>query len=209
MDKKIVKALFSEIASKETIRPLMMGVHFEEKWCVATDTRVLVIYNESDPRFVGKTIGADGQEIKGQYPDVARVIPKANVAPFNGDLGQLYRALQWWSREKDSNPDDHVVIGDHTFSIATLKRLLSMLALTSEFRTAKFYLGEQARPGKVITDTFTGIVMPCTPTPIALVDDVRTTESAVTVSYANLINTFALESSKPKEVTPSAFGWLD
>lgn len=209
MDKKIVKALFSEIASKDPIRPLMMGVHFEDKWCAATDTHVLVVYNESDTRFSGKTIGSDGQEISGKYPDVLRVIPKDNNALFNGDLGQLFRALQWWSREKDTHPDDKVVIGDQTFCIVTLKKMLYMLSLTSEFGTSKFYLGEQGRPGKLLSETFTAVAMPCTPTPIESIDDVRTTDCPMTVSYANLINTFAIESCKPKVTTPSAFDWLN
>ena len=36
MNKKIVKALFSYAVSKEKIRPLMQGVHFEEDVCVAS-----------------------------------------------------------------------------------------------------------------------------------------------------------------------------
>lgn len=208
MDEKIVKALYTNIASKDPIRPLMMGVHFEEKRCYATDTKVLVIYNEGDSRFAGKTLDSKGVEIKGNYPSVDRVVPKDETNLFKGDKAQLLRALTWWGKQKDSHPDDRVVIGEQTFNISILKRLLSIFSLTSELGTSKMWLNEQARPSKIVSDTFTTIIMPCTPTPEEDIDDVRSFESPTTVSYANLINTFALESSKPKENTPSAFDWL-
>lgn len=208
MDKKIVKALFSEIASKDVYRKLMMGVHFDEQSCYATDTHVLVIYKESDPRFVGKTIACDGTEIPGNYPDVRRVIPAKNTNLFKGDLAQLYRALSWWVREPSHNKEDHVVIAHQTFSISVLRRFLSMPSMTSELRSSKLWLNEQGRPGTLESENFIGVIMPCSPTPDELIDDVRTDEQPVTVSYANLINTYAIESSKPKEATQSSWDWL-
>ncbi len=208
MEEKIVKALYNDIASKDTIRPLMTGVHFEEKRCYATDTKVLVVYNQGDSRFAGKTLDANGQALDGAYPNIDRVIPKQETNLFKGDLSQLYRALAWWGKQKDSHPDDRVVIGDQTFTISALKRLLGIFGITSEYGTAKMWLNEQARPTKIVSDTFTTIIMPCTPCPVEDIDDIRSFDSPVTVSYANLINTFALESSKPKESTPSAFDWL-
>lgn len=208
MDGKIVKALYTDIASKDPIRPLMMGVHFEERRCYATDTHVLVIYNESDARFAGKTLNATGTEIQGNYPSVDRVVPKEVCNLFKGDKAQLYRALCWWTRQKDSHSEDRVVIGEQTFTITLLKRMLYVLSLTAEFGTSKFWLNEQARPAKIVSDNLTAVIMPCQPTTQEEIDDVRSFESPVTVSYANLINTYALESSKPKEVAPAAFDWL-
>ena len=62
MNKKIVKALFSYAVSKEQIRPIMQGVHFEEDVCVATDTHVLVVYKAS---FLG--IAGAGMAFKWWY----------------------------------------------------------------------------------------------------------------------------------------------
>lgn len=208
MDEKIVKALYTDIATKDPVRPLMTGVHFEEKRCYATDTKVLVIYNEGDIRFAGKTLAPTGEELRGNYPAVDRVIPKTETNLFKGDKAQLYRALVWWGKQKDSHPDDRVVIGDQTFTISVLKRLLYMFSLTAEFSTSKMWLNEQDRPAKIVSDHFTAIIMPCQRTPEEDIDDVRSFESPVSVSYANLINTYALESSKPKTATPSAFDWL-
>ncbi len=208
MDKKIIKALFSEIAAKDNIRPLMVGVHFEKDRCYATDTQVLVVYNESDPRFVDKTIGPDGAEIKGKYPPIDRVIPKDEINLFKGNLPQLYRALVWWGRQKTNHAEDRVVIGNQTFVMSTLKRLLSMFNLTSELSVAKLWLNHEARAAKIISETFTAILMPCKPEEEDMIDAEREPETPVCVSYANLINTFALESSKPKEATPSSWDWL-
>lgn len=208
MDKKIIKSLFNEIASKDTLRPVMNGVHFEDKWCVATDTKVLIVYNETDPRFIGQTIDCNGQPLKGNYPDVRRVIPKENSNEFKGDLCQLYRALAWWPKQKDAHSDDRVVIGEQTFMMSTLRRFLSVYYNAYELAHSKFYLNEQGRCASLICDKFTGIIMPCTPTPEDVIDDVRSYESMVTVSFANLINTFAIEGSKPQEAPVDKWGWL-
>lgn len=209
MDKKIVKTMFNEIVSKETVRPLMTGVHFEEKRCYATDTHVLIVYKESDPRFAGKTLSSDGEEIKGNYPPIDRVIPNDVSHEFTGDKAQLHRALVWWSKQKDSHPDDLVVIGNQTFRISYLRRMLNMFSMTCELRSARLWLNEQGRPAKMESETFTAIAMPCTPVAEESIDDERNPESPMAVSYANLINTFALEGSKPKVEIPSAFDWLN
>lgn len=208
MDRNIVKALFKEIASKDTIRPTLNGVHFEESRCYATDTHILVVYNESDPRFAGKTISANGDEINGRFPEVDRVIPKERTNLFRGDLSQLYRACCWWSKQSDSNINDQVVIDGHQYVIGTMKRLLSMYSISAELRTAKMYLNELNRPAIVVSDLLTSIQMPCTPSPEEKIDDVRSDGEPVVVSYANLINTFAIESTKPKDVAPASFSWL-
>lgn len=208
MDKNIVKALFKEIASKDPIRQTLMGVHFDEKRCYATDTHILVVYNDSDARFVGKTISSEGSELPGRYPDVNRVIPKECSNLFRGSLPQLYRACCWWTKQSNSNKEDQVVIDGHQYVISTLKRLLSMYSVSGELQTAKMYLNEPTRPAMVVSELLTSIQMPCNPSPVEKIDDVRTYEEPVVVSYANLINTYAIESSKPKESAPASFGWL-
>lgn len=211
MDKTIVKALFKEIACKDPVRPSLMGVHFEENRCYATDTHILVVYNESDPRFAGKTLSIEGKEIVGKYPNIDRVIPKDLSNLFRGDLGQLYRACCWWCKQSDSHKDDQIVIDGHQYVISTLRRMLSMFAITSELGTAKMYLNAAEganRPAVVMSDTFTSIQMPCNNSPEEKVDDVRSYEEYVVISYANFINTYAIESTKPKEVKPSSFDWL-
>lgn len=89
--------------------------------------------------------------------------------------------------------------------------MLSVFAITSELGTAKMYLNAAEganRPAVVISDTFTSIQMPCNKSPEEKVDDVRSYEEYVVISYANFINTYAIESTKPKEVKPSSFDWL-
>lgn len=211
MDKTIVKALFKEIACKDPVRTTLMGVHFEENRCYATDTHILVVYNESDPRFAGKTLSIEGKEIVGKYPNIDRVIPKDLSNLFRGDLGQLYRACCWWCKQSDSHKDDQIVIDGHQYVISTLRRMLSMFAITSELGTAKMYLNAAEganRPAVVMSDTFTSIQMPCNNSLEEKVDDVRSYEEYVVISYANFINTYAIESTKPKDVKPSSFDWL-
>ena len=95
MNKKIVKALFSYAVSKEQIRPIMQGVHFEEDVCVATDTHVLVVYKASNPALAGTTKLEDGTDIKGTFPAFKRVIPKKAGTPVNYNWSQVYRAIKW------------------------------------------------------------------------------------------------------------------
>lgn len=207
MNKKVIKQFYSDIVSKEAIRPIMTGVYFEKDWCAASDTHVLVVYNESDPRFEGKIISATGEEIKGKYPNVKRVIPADNIDEFKGDLYQLTRALNWWVKQENVHEDDQIVFGKQGFMIRTLRRILNLLSLTAEFQTAKMYLGEKARPCKIVSENFTSIAMPVQ-FDEAEVDSEREDGCSTAVSYANLINTFALESSKPKVAKPAKYDWL-
>lgn len=207
MNKKIVKHFYSDIVSKEAIRPIMTGVYFDRDWCAASDTHVLVVYNESDPRFEGKIISATGEEIKGKYPNVKRVIPEKNVDEFKGDLNQLFRALNWWMKQENSHENDQIAFGKQAFMVRTLRRILNLLSLTSEFRTAKMYIGEPARPCKIVSENFTSIAMPVQ-FDEAEIDSEREEGCSIIISYANLINTFALEGSKPKVAKPSKYDWL-
>ena len=60
----------------------MQGVFFDKDCCVATDTRVLVIYNETKTELVGNTYLSTGEVIKGEFPDYNRVIPKTEAKVF-------------------------------------------------------------------------------------------------------------------------------
>lgn len=208
MNRKIMKALYSDVVGKDPIRPVMCGVYFEEECCIASDTHILVLYHESDPRFVGKIMSKEGEEIKGTYPNARRVIPTEDIDQFRGDLAQLYKACQWWCKQSDANEEDMVIFGTKVFVISYLKRLLGLYAISEELKTAKMFLEPEARPAKITSPTFTGMIMPCSLEDLSYVDAPREDGFKVVVSYANLINTFALESSKPKVATPSALDWL-
>jgi hypothetical protein len=63
--------------STDKLRPVMMGVHYQDGWQVATDSKMLIKlkgkYNES---YEGKTIGKDGSEIVGNFPRYNSVMPQ-------------------------------------------------------------------------------------------------------------------------------------
>ena len=91
MEKKIMKAMYSSIVSKDPIRPIMTGVFFDQNCCVATDTHMLVVFNHTNPKFVGKVMSANGEEIPGKFPDYNRVFPsKERLSKFHPriDLAQ-------------------------------------------------------------------------------------------------------------------------
>lgn len=208
MDKKIIKALYG-VTAKDKIRPLLEGVYFDKKCCVATDTHLLVVYNESSEKHAGKVLSITGEEIKGKYPPYQRVIPKKAGKIAKLDCGQLYRACAWWSKQKESNDDDSVVLEGTAVSIKLLARMLGLFALTRELSTMHLYINEDSsRPIKATSEVFTAILMPHQYEPDA-VDEPRVLESErMVVSYENLINTFAIESTKPKEASPADMDWL-
>lgn len=209
MDKKIIKALYGVVAKDEVYKN-MGGVHFEVDRCIATDTRILVIYHEGSEKHQGKTLSATGEPITGKkFPDVKRVIPKKLINPVELDFGQLQRACAWWGRQSEHNSEDKVVIRGTCLNINYLQKLLSFFVMTCETRVMKMYLNaDNTRPVVAVSDTFTALLMPCTYTEDE-VDEPRVEVTApVVVSYENLINTYALESAKPKEKKPDAMDWL-
>ena len=76
MNKKVIKAMYDYIVSKDHIRPILMGVHFEKERCYATDTHILAVYKYGSEKFDGQTVSVNGEKIKGNYPAIDRIIPK-------------------------------------------------------------------------------------------------------------------------------------
>ena len=209
MNKKIVKALFSGVVAKDSVRPLLQGVHFTEEECVATDTRVLVVYKETNPALAGRTIlpdGSDANEGKGQYPNWTRVFPKAKGTTISIDWRQLNRALKWMTRQPDKQEYDRVVVGEMYLSMAILVKLLSVFEAAGELGSIVATSYDPARPMKLESESLKGIIMPTVPEP-EKVDAPREDTGSIVMSYANLINTFAIESTKPKEAKVE-MAWL-
>lgn len=206
MNKKIVKALFSYAVSKEQIRPIMQGVHFEEDVCVATDTHVLVVYKASNPALAGTTKREDGTDIKGQFPAFKRVIPKSKGKPVNFNWSQVYKAIKWFKKQEGYNPQDKLAVGE---AQVTMEILLSALEVFNAAGDLSFIKASEFGPSRPIlleSDQLTAIAMPCEANP-EKVDLERVDCESVIVSYANLINTYAIESAKPKEVKVE-MAWL-
>lgn len=209
MNKKILKALYKEACSTDQYRLQMTGVHFEKERCYATDTHILVIYNDGSEKFDGKTIDFDGVEIKGKYPDVDRVIPKGEVPnPISINFRQLRRACSWWKSRSESHCNDSVVIKNQAFNIVSLCRFLSVFEAAEEIGEMKFFLNETNRPGLAESTSLKAIIMPSTISDEGLIDEPQMPGTMSILSYANLINTFAIESSRPKEEAPAPMSWL-
>lgn len=206
MNKKIVKALFSYAVSKEKIRPLMQGVHFEEDVCVASDTYVLVVYKASNPALAGTTKLEDGTDIKGTYPAFKRVIPKKSGKPVNYNLSQVYRAIKWFKKQEGYNPNDKLVVNDCHIAMSTLLNALEVFNAAGDLGCMKVSTIDPSRPILLESEQLTAIVMPCKSEP-EMVDLERQDCESVVVSYANLINTYAIESAKPKEAKVE-MAWL-
>lgn len=206
MNKKIVKALFSYAVSKEQIRPIMQGVHFEEDVCVATDTHVLVVYKASNPALAGTTKLEDGTDIKGTFPAFKRVIPKKAGTPVNYNWSQVYRAIKWFKKQEGYNPNDRLVIGSCHVAMSILLNALEVFNAAGDLGFMKVSVIDPARPILLESEQLTAIVMPCKFEP-EKVDLERQDCESVVVSYANLINTYAIESAKPKEAKVE-MAWL-
>ena len=140
MEKKILKAMYSSIVSKDPIRPIMTGVFFDQNCCVATDTHMLVVFKHTNPKFAGKVMSASGEEIPGTFPDYNRVFPaKEKLSKFHPriDLAQLQKACAWFSRQPGFTEKDSVVIRGKGLSIKFLGNILSLIALTPEIKSAE------------------------------------------------------------------------
>lgn len=206
MNKKIVKALFSYAVSKEEIRPILQGVHFEEDVCVASDTHVLVVYKASNPALAGKTKLEDGTDIQGTYPSFKRVIPKKAGKPVNYNWGQVYRAIKWFKKQEGFHPNDRLTIGNCHVAMLTLLNALEVFNAAGDLGFMKVSTIDPGRPILLESEQLTAIVMPCQSEP-EKVDLERQDCESVVVSYANLINTYAIESAKPKEAKVE-MAWL-
>lgn len=206
MNKKIVKAMFSFAVSKEDIRPIMKGVHFEEDCCVASDTHVLVVYNESNPKFAGRTMLEDGQDVKGKYPDFKRVIPKKNGTPVSFNWSQVYKAIKWFKKQEGYNLNDMIMVGECGVRMETLLHALEVFNAAGDLSFMSVSTIAPERPIVLESSQLKAIAMPCAFEP-EKVDLPREDCASVIMSYANLFNTYAIESSKPKEAKVE-MAWL-
>lgn len=206
MNKKIIKALFSYAVSKDTIRPLMQGVHFAEDGCVASDTHILVLYKEVKKDHIGKTMLPTGEQVKGKYPDYKRVLPKESGKPVKVNWKQVYNALKWYKKQPDYNVNDRVCIGGCHLSMANLLNLLEVYKAADDLSFMKASVLDPARPMMLESEQLKSIIMPCGPEE-ENIDKLREDCGSVIMSYENFILTYATESSKPKEVVEE-MSWL-
>ena len=197
MNKKVIKAMYDYIVSKDHIRPILMGVHFEKERCYATDTHILAVYKYGSEKFDGQTVSVNGEKIKGNYPAIDRIIPKKLINPLKVDFRQLRAACSWWAKQSDHNPDDQVVLNGTVLNIRYLSRMLYLFSLTAELGSLTFYLNADASLARLLQLDDE-----------ARIDDERIDSELITVSYANLINTYALEICRPKVKKSEPMGWL-
>lgn len=199
IDKKVIKAMLTEVCSlNDEPRKHLRGVHFEESRCIATDTHILAVYKHGNEKNMGKTINLEGEVLKGNFPPVDKVIPKKPKNPLTRvDFAQLHRACSWWCRQSTSNRDDQIILGSQSVSIRYLRKMLYLLSLTNELGAFTLYLGDAAnKPIVAVSEEWTILVMPCVMPDETLIDDECFGKAHVCVSYANLINTYAIESTK-------------
>ncbi len=205
MDKKVLKQMYADIVSKDFIRPMMTGIHFEEEECVASDTHVLVVYKQGSKNLAGKTLNAEGEECKGLYPNWKRVIPAEmphDALPIN--LSQLHKALKWHRQQPTSNKGDMVAFDENIISVDYLYRVLNIYVAAGELPLCKFYLNGKDRPAKLESPSLTSIVMPVHNGTMEI-DAEREPDMPCILSYETLINNYAFNSwkkiEKPMELT--------
>ena len=199
--KQIIKQMYKYIASNDTMRPMFNGVHFYENRCCATDTHVLVIYNETIKELADKTIDANGEEIKGRWPNVDAVFPKEKTEyPRALDLGQLRIALNWYVRKPTSSKDDVVVIEHKAVKIEMLRRVFNIIDFAGELGETKMFKTEGGSAVVIESPSFLCLIMP------TMFDEQevdKKAESGVimpqTLSYENLINDYAFNSWRKDE----------
>lgn len=209
MEKKIIKAMYSTIASKDTAYPQMMGVFFDDKCCVATDTHVLVMFNHANPKHVGKILNVNGEEIPGTYPNYKRVFPsKERLTHYHPriDLVQLQKACAWFTRQPGFTDKDMVVIRGKGLSIKYLATLLNLIALTPEIKSAEMLQTPEGNPAVIKSKNISALLMPMT-VDETQIDAPRADDCAVCLTLENLINQFVFEGWKPKNVE-DPMAWL-
>ena len=201
MNKKIIKAMYLNIASKDPNRPVMNGVHFEEGRCYASDGHVLVILNEGSKVFDGKTLSIEGEEIEGYYPNVDSVFPqrKETDTEFALDVKQLKDACSYHMRRQDTTDKDAVVINGVAFNVRTMFRLLTTLLL-ADVRDVKFTTRD--RSNAVVVEN--GTLLRCLIMPTVYSDEQIDAEAElgdpVVLSYENFINDFVFNGWKKPQV---------
>ena len=209
MEKKIIKAMYSSIVSKDTVRPMMTCIFFDEDCCVASDTHVLVKFNRKFPEHKSKILNAAGEKIDGNYPNYKRVFPsKERLSEYipRIDLAQLQKACAWFVRQPGFDEKDSVVIRGKGLTIRYLSNLLNLLALTPEIKTAKAYKTPDGNPIVIKSKRIDALQMPVQ-FDESMIDAPREDGCAVILSLENLINQFVFEGWKPKPVE-DPLAWL-
>lgn len=209
MEKKILKAMYSSIVSKDPIRPIMTGVFFDQNCCVATDTHVLVVFNHANPKHAGKILNVNGEEIPGTYPNYKRVFPsKERLTHYHPriDLVQLQKACAWFTRQPGFTDKDMVVIRGKGLSIKYLATLLNLFALTPEIKSAEMFQTPEGNPAVIKSKSISALLMPMT-VDETQIDAPRADDCAVCLTLENLINQFVFEGWKPKAVE-DPMSWL-
>lgn len=208
MDKKIIKSMFDNICAKDVLRPIINGIHFEEKRCYASDGHLLIIYNEGSIRLAGKTILLEGIEQEGKYPNVDSVFPSENAkhTEIQIDVEQLKNACIWHSKKPSAMDIDRVVICDVGLNVNTLLRFLKTVSLFGKVQTFSFY--DRLKSVLVEGENFKGIIMPMEYSEKDI-DFVSEFEETCTVySYENFINDYIFNSWKDEE-PKKVLSWLD
>ena len=136
----------------------------------------------------------------------SRVIPKKAGTPVNYNWSQVYRAIKWFKKQEGYNPNDRLVIGSCHVAMSILLNALEVFNAAGDLGFMKVSVIDPARPILLESEQLTAIVMPCQSEP-EKVDLERQDCESVVVSYANLINTYAIESAKPKEAKVE-MAWL-
>lgn len=207
MDKKVIKQMYADVVSRDDIRPQMMGVHFEVDRCYATDTHILVVYNQGSEAHAGKTLNVEGEEIKGVFPQVDRVIPNVMPeGPLDINLTQLYKALKWHRRQKKHHADDCIAFGESMYKIEFLFKVLNLFSVAGELAECKLNLNAPGRPAKLESTSITAIIMPIGHEE-SDIDKEREEGSAAIISYETIVNNYAFNGWKPQE-KKAALAWL-
>lgn len=200
MNKKVIKALFANVCSKDETRKIMNGVHFEQERMYATDGRLLVIFNEGSKELDGKTMSVEGEEIMGVFPKVDSVFPsKENRGQeFTLDVIQLKNACAYHLKQLSATQHDKVVINGVGYNVQVLFHLLSTITTVGDPKNVKFYNKGPEFATVVISDQMKSLIMPARFEEDAIdyiptdFDDVKT------FSYENFINDYVFNSWKKK-----------
>lgn len=208
MDKKIIKSMFDNICAKDVLRPIINGIHFEEKRCYASDGHLLIIYNEGSIRLAGKTILLEGIEQEGKYPNVDSVFPTENAkhTEIQIDVEQLKNACIWHSKKPSAMDIDRVVICDVGLNVNTLLRFLKTVSLFGKVQTFSFY--DRLKSVLVEGENFKGIIMPMEYSEKDIDSVSEFDETCTLYSYENFINDYIFNSWKDEE-PKKVLSWLD
>ncbi len=208
MDKKIIKSMFDNICAKDVLRPIINGIHFEEKRCYASDGHLLIIYNEGSIRLAGKTILLEGIEQEGKYPNVDSVFPSENAkhTEIQIDVEQLKNACIWHSKKPSAMDIDRVVICDVGLNVNTLLRFLKTVSIFGKVQTFSFY--DRLKSVLVEGENFKGIIMPMEYSEKDIDSVSEFDETCTLYSYENFINDYIFNSWKDEE-PKKVLSWLD